>query len=295
MSGRAPPPDLRERVRCVLGSDVVAWRHAPRGYTLAERWSVVTADGRRAFVKRASSEDTARWPRIEHAAYRAVDPRLRPSMLAFDDADMPMLVLEDLADAHWPPPWRPGDVAAVREALDVLHASPAPAWAPDASELRVRLAGWDRVALDPARFLLLGLCSAGWLERALPVLLQADRDTPLTGDAPLHLDVRSDNICLRDGRAVLVDWNWIRRGNPALDVAAWLPSLAAEGGAVPEEVLPGAGALAGFLAGYFAANAPTPPPVGAPRVREAQLGQLRTALPWAARELGLDEPDGELR
>ena len=45
--------------------------------------------------------------------------------------------------------------------------------------------------------------------------------------------MRSDNLCIRDGRAYLVDWNCACLGNPELDLAAWLPSLACEGGPQP--------------------------------------------------------------
>ena len=107
----------------------------------------------------------------------------------------------------------------------------------------------------------------------------------------LHFDVRSDNICFRDGRAVLVDWNFACLGNPIADVAAWLPSLHAEGGPQPEEVLPEEAAeLAALLAGYFSAQAARPPIPEAPHVRTLQLRQARTALPWAARALGLPPP-----
>lgn len=49
----------------------------------------------------------------------------------------------------------------------------------------------------------------------------------------------------------------------------------------------GGAELAAMLAGVWAATAGLPPPPTAPNVRAAQLTQLRTALPWAARELGL--------
>jgi hypothetical protein len=52
----------------------------------------------------------------------------------------------------------------------------------------------------------------------------------LAGDALVHVDVRSDNVCFRDGHALIVDWVAAGIANPDLDVAAWLPSLAAEGG-----------------------------------------------------------------
>jgi hypothetical protein len=34
------------------------------------------------------------------------------------------------------------------------------------------------------------------------------------------------NLCLRDGQAVFVDWNLAHLGNPLLDAVAWLPSRA---------------------------------------------------------------------
>jgi hypothetical protein len=44
------------------------------------------------------------------------------------------------------------------------------------------------------------------------------------------------------------------------------------------------------MSGFFAARAGLPPIPTAPHVREVQLAQLRTALPWAARALGLPPP-----
>jgi aminoglycoside phosphotransferase (APT) family kinase protein len=150
------------------------------------------------------------------------------------------------------------------------------------------LGGWREIASDSRPFLSLGICSAAWLETALPVLRTAAEAAPIDGDALLHLDVRSDNICLADRGAVLVDWNWVHRGNPDLDLAAWAPSLHAEGGPPPEQLLRDAGELAAALAGFFAARAGRPPPTTAPRVREVQRAQLAVALPWACRELGLE-------
>ena len=149
---------------------------------------------------------------------------------------------------------------------------------------------WRDVERDPAPFLGLGLCSPAWLEEALPALLQASDPSRLDGDALLHGDARSDNLCIRDGRVLLVDWNWARIGNPAFDVAFWLPSLALEGGPEPDEISrsrPDAAGLAPIVAGFFAATAGLPPPAGAPAVRVFQLAQAEVALPWAVRSLGL--------
>jgi aminoglycoside phosphotransferase (APT) family kinase protein len=120
--------------------------------------------------------------------------------------------------------------------------------------------------------------------------VQAEADAELDGDELLHFDVRSDNLCFRDGVAVLVDWNLACVGDGRFDVAFWLPSLRLEGGPEPWEVLLSEGPLAAAVAGFFAARAGRPPAPGAPMVREFQLRQLEVALPWAARELGQAPP-----
>jgi aminoglycoside phosphotransferase (APT) family kinase protein len=126
----------------------------------------------------------------------------------------------------------------------------------------------------------------------LPGLLAASDPSLLEGEALLHFDVRSDNLCIRDGQALLVDWNLACVGNPAFDVAFWLPSLALEHGPTPEQLArarPDVDRLAAHVAGFFAARAGLPPPAGAPSVRPFQLAQLEVALPWAVRAAGLPE------
>ena len=201
-----------------------------------------------------------------------------------------LLAIADLGDAHWPPPWRPGDVDGVRAALEDLHSTPAPEGLPPIAAERDWLNGWELVAEDREPLLATGLCSPAWLDEALPVLLETGRTCPIEGDAFLHLDVRSDNLCLRDGQAVLVDWNLAHVGNPLLDVVAWLPSLKLEGGPDPWELVPDSEGLAALLAGFFASRAGLPPPETAPTVREFQRVQAEIALPWAAQELGLTPP-----
>jgi hypothetical protein len=265
------------------------------GHTPARRWIVTLEDGNRAFVKVATDDLTASWLREEHRYY--VIMRGAPFMPGYvgwyDDGLRPALALEDLSAAEWPPPWSPERVEAVRRALAAVHAWPVPDDTPSAADPRLELRdGWDEIERDPEPFLALGLCSAAWLEDALPTLCEAVRGAPLEGEALLHFDVRSDNVCFRaDGSAVLVDWNWTSVGNPLVDLAFWLPSLRSEGGPAPEEILPeGPAELAACAAGFFGAHAARPPIPTAPHVRPVQLRQARTALPWAARALGLPPP-----
>ena len=38
---------------------------------------------------------------------------VRCEVYAFEDGEQPLLVLEDLRDGRWPPPWEPGDIDRV--------------------------------------------------------------------------------------------------------------------------------------------------------------------------------------
>jgi aminoglycoside phosphotransferase (APT) family kinase protein len=210
-----------------------------------------------------------------------------PVCLGWVEGEQPALVLEELSHAHWPPPWNSAQIDAVLAALTAVHSSRIALELPALEEMRAEFNGWARVAADPGAFLAMGLCTPEWLGAALPALQAAETAAVLEGDDLLHLDVRSDNVCLDRSRAVLIDWNWACRGNGRVDLAGWLPSLRAEGGPLPEEILPDQPELAAMHSGYWAYRAGLPPPGPGGRVRELQLKQLGTALPWAARALGL--------
>lgn len=278
-----------------LRTKPVAWSAVTTaGYTPARRWIATLDDGTAAFVKVATDELTASWLRDEHLTYSLLrGAPFMPRYLGwYDDGRHPVLALEDLSRAEWPPPWTTDRVGAVLGCLEEVHATPVPDGTARAADDRLQLRdGWEEVARDPAPFLALGLCGRSWLEASLPALHAAAAAAELDGDALLHFDVRSDNVCFRHGRALLVDWNWTSVGNPLLDVAAWLPSLHAEGGPAPDEILGQEGAeLAAICAGYLCAHAARPAIPTAPRVRQVQLAQAQAALPWAAWALGLPPP-----
>ena len=71
------------------------------------------------------------------------------------------------------------------------------------------------------------------------MLAAAAEGAELDGSCPTRLDVRRDNNCL-DERALLADGNQVVLARRDVDIACWLPSLHAEGGPAPEEVLPDA-------------------------------------------------------
>jgi Phosphotransferase enzyme family len=283
-------PEVVARAERLLGARALSWAQVEsRGWARNEHWTLTLADGTHAFAKSAWLEPSVTGMRQEREVYDLLSGPFMPRLLAWEDGARPLLVLEDLTEgAHFPPPWRPGDVEAVLSALAELGNLRVPGL-PLFPESWPQ---WTAVAEDSAPFLSLGIASSAWLEMALPELVAAESAVPFSGTGVLHGDVRSDNLCIRGGRAVLVDWNHAVVGNPAFDIAAWLPSLALERGPRPADVADSAVAqFAVAIAGYFAARAGQPPHEGAPLVRGFQLAQLEVALPWTCRVLGIAPPD----
>jgi hypothetical protein len=284
-------PALAARLARLLGSEPLSARPVTAGYSPARRSIVTLEDGRSVFVKSATADWTHDALLVEGRVYESVRGDFIPERIAFDPESPAVLILEDLSGARWPPPWEDGDVTAVLTALAGVHEATPPEGLPRLAEVVSYRTTWSAVASDPAPFLSLGLASEEWLRAALPVLVEAQRQAALDGNALVHQDVRSDNIALSDGRARLVDWNWAAIGSSDMDLAFWLPSLAAEGGPLPGTFFHGDPRLTAVVSGWFAANAGLPPPPGAPRVREVQRTQLQQALPWAAQTLGLPPLD----
>ena len=151
------------------------------GYTPARRYAV--ADGeRRAFVKVASNRVTARMLRCEARAYGAAQAPFMPRFIGWaDDPQTPLLAIEDLSDATWPPPWTTAQIDQALAAIGAMHAMRADL--PALTELDPGVAdGWTAVARDAAPFLSLGVASQGWLQTALPPpTAGVSKGSPLSG------------------------------------------------------------------------------------------------------------------
>jgi hypothetical protein len=286
-----PDEAIATRVAQVLGWTPARWREVRGGYTPAARY-VVEAGSSRAFVKVATTPRTAMSLRHEAHAYGAVQPAFRPELLGWqDDETRPILIIEDLSAATWPPPWRDEQIADAAAVIAAMHGASAdlPTYA---ERHDVDEPGWDAVASAPEAFLGLGLTTVAWLNHALPALIEAERACSTEGDAITHWDIRSDNMVFTESGLKLIDWSEACLSNPEIDLGAWLPSLCFEGGPRPEHLLPHAPEVAAWISGYFAANAGLPIIPDAPFVRRVQREQLSTALPWVQRALGLPPLDG---
>jgi hypothetical protein len=288
-------PDLRARISTLLGRHVTAWRPALGGYTAAERWICTLENGASAFAKVAVDTRTAQWLREEHHVYQYVDPPYMARLLGWSDdhSDRPILLLEDLSHADWPPPWTQARIDQVLALISSVAATSAPLDLPRLADQKESVfSGWATVARDPRAFLSLGLCSMAWLDRSLERLVQVEAEADVAGESFLHLDVRSDNLCFDGARTVLVDWNLAAIGNPRIELIGWLPSLSIEGGPPPDQFSgPDDAPFAVITAGHFAARAGLPPSSPTSGARISQLMQLEPSLAWACRLVGLDPPD----
>jgi thiamine kinase-like enzyme len=286
-----PDEETTGRVENILGFAPERWIAAHGGYSSAARFLVEGA-GRTAFVKLGSNPLAARLLRHEISVYQTLSGPFMPKVLGFDDGETtPVLVLEDLRSAVWPPPWTTETTTLVLDQIGRLHQTVA------ALERRTLLyggreSGWPTVAKDREAFLRLGLVTPAWLEAALPTLIAAEQSCPLDGDAVTHLDLRSDNICIHQGTVKFIDWAEAGIGSPDVDLGFFLPSLAFEGGPLPDSIMPDRPDIAAVVSGFFAARAGLPIIANAPLVRRVQQEQLSTALPWVQRQLGLPQLDG---
>ncbi len=274
----------------LLNAPPIHFHAVSGGYSPAKRAVVECADGTTRFVKAAVDAHTAAALRAEHRVYLHLSADFMPRYYGFHEAELPLLVLEDLRTARWTPPWLPGDVENVLQMLDRVATAPATIEFPKLSSYRsMDRRRWAAVAENPLPFLSLGLASEAWLAKALPALIDTEASAPIEGDDLQHFDVRSDNLCLAQ-RGPVFDWNLACRGDRRVHVAFWLPSLHYEGGPAPWEVLPNEPGLAALVSGFFASVAGLPTIPSAPHVRTVQQAQLRTALPWVVQALGLADP-----
>ena len=283
---------LIERVERLLRTRVESSHAVAGGYTPATRLVCRTPRGT-VFVKAGATPLTSRFVNREIRVYGRIRGEFMPRLIAWEEHDSePLLILEDLTTAAWPPPWSRDRIEQVLAAVGSMNAFPASELEPFSEVFGGVKLGWHAVAEDPPSFLSLGLVTRAWLDAALPALLGAEERCPTEGDCLTHWDLRSDNLCFASRGAVLVDWNLSCRANPQLDLGFWLPSLVAEGGPLPETILPNAPEVAAWVSGFFATRAGLPVIPDAPRVRWVQKQQLDSALPWAIRALGLP-PAGE--
>jgi aminoglycoside phosphotransferase len=295
------PPATRETIERELGSRVVRAVTQPGGFSPGVAARLELEDGGRVFVKAVGPEpnpDSAEFHRREARVAAALPPETpAPRLLVANDEEGWVTLVFEHVDGREPElPWRTDELERVLGALtDLAEAlTPPPLDAPPVAEALDELFhGWralasgDAAGLDP------------WAAEHLDELaaLEASWTQGAAGSTLLHCDVRADNILLTPDRVVFVDWPHACIGAAWIDLLAFLPSVAMQGGpspwevfeahplgrdAPPKEVVPVVAALAGF----FVERSLQPPPAGLPTLREFQYAQGIETLAWLRRSLG---------
>ncbi|MGL3199634.1 MULTISPECIES: phosphotransferase [Curtobacterium] len=298
------PTTLRARIETALGGPVVEAVSQASGWSPGSADRVVTAEGRRAFVKsvaRSRNGDSADLHRREARVMAAIPPEVQAPRLiaAFDEVhdgdDWIALVLDDVAGRHPGADGRGHDTTAVLDALDTLpRATGTLAALPRvADDLRHEFAAWDRM-----------LATALAPEVPEDVAAAADRlaaaargaDSLVDGDHLVHADCRADNLLVDDdGLVWVVDWPWASVGAHWLDPLTYLldvlvrgedddvdhhldshPVFAGLDGTTVDAVL-------AALAGLFLEKAAQPAPPAMPTIRDFQRSEGVAAARWVLR------------
>lgn len=217
------PSAVRAWAERELGGAVVGAATQSGGFSTGAAARVVTADGRRAFVKAVSDEVNAQTPELfrheiavlttlSDVPYRAA---LRSS---YDDGSWVGLLLDDVDGRH-PDLHDDADIAATARVLvaQAAELTPDPIGL-DVPSMADSVARWNRrveraLADDPTMF-------PDWFAAEPDDVLRrlGSLEARMPSDSWVHLDVRDDNLLVRgDGSAVVVDWGMSRSGPSWLD------------------------------------------------------------------------------
>jgi aminoglycoside phosphotransferase (APT) family kinase protein len=308
---------VRAAIEGWLASPVASAVTQPGGFSPGLAARLLTADGRRVFVKAVGPElnpDAPRFHRREGVIVAALPttapvPRLLwsydegsgadPAQAAPNDPDgWVVLVFEDVEGRHPALPWRDDELDRVLGALEALAVSLTPSPLPPALTvtagdwLRRHGRGWQRLLrADPEIRARRDAWSAQ--HEAMLADLEAQAPTAAEGDTLLHFDTRADNLLLTPERVFVVDWPHARVGQPWIDLILFAPSMAMQGGPAPEALLARSAvgraadpdavtAVVAAVAGYFTWQSLLPPPPGLPTLREFQAAQGAVARRWLA-------------
>jgi hypothetical protein len=289
------PGGVRDAIEAILGEPVAAAVSQPGGFSPGTADRIVTAGGRRAFVKavgHALNDDSPDLHRAEARVVAALPAGLPtpPLLGVHDDGEWVALVYEDVEGRHPHTPWRQGEVAAVLAALRRL-AVPVTGLPSLQAGSAGDFAGWRNVAADPPATL--DPWAAGHLDLLAGL---ADRGyAALAGDALVHGDLRADNLLIRpDGSVVVIDWPYGCAGPAWFDPLCLVLNVRLYGGAISDDVIEGdpddvTGCVAG-LAGMFTDRARRPAPPGLPTVRRFQQEQAGVMLTWLRERLSGRRP-----
>ncbi len=304
------PQTIRDRIEAQLGTKVVNTETQSGGFSPGVAARLYTEDQQCVFLKAIGTElnPTAVNFHRREANINAQLPEnsFAPKLLWSDDdaedTEWVVLLFENVEGSNPQTPWLESDLQRVMQAMsqlsEVLTPSPISAdLIPSASDFfAARIYGWQKIkAGDPKYFEQLD----NWSKRHLDALCELEKKAPeaVAGHTLIHFDVRADNIVMTDEAIWFVDWPHACIGAEWLDVILFAPSVAMQGGLLPEdlrllhpacrEANPNAiTAAVVSMAGMLTFNGLLPPPPGLPTLREFQAAQGKVACEWIAQRTG---------
>ncbi|MFC6236583.1 hypothetical protein [Longivirga aurantiaca] len=295
------PAEVRHAIEECAGSSVRQAVSQGGGFTSGFASRLELEDGRRLFVKAATSEQHV-FARPSYERESAVVrglPAAVPAPRVLWTRDLGawfVAAFEDVEGRHPLRPWDPSELSAVvdlcvllaDELTPVPEALPAPhpltEWDDDFSFWRRRSSG-DQAALAVP-------LAEGWAPLVGDLAAaEASWTVRCAGTTGLHFDLRDDNLLVRpDGSVVVCDWNHLTLGAAWLDLAALLVSVHGDGldadtlwAASPLTDGVDEDALVAFLAavaGFFVDVAAQEEVPGSPYLREHQAWWRDASLSW---------------
>lgn len=303
------PVAVRARVQGMVGCAVVGSWSTGTGFTPGFASRLDLADGRRVFVKAASSADDLTHGWQLSAAYREevrkltlLPPGLRAPALLWsldDDVERERWVVLGLQYVEGRPPrrpWRPDELGLVTDMLADI--APLMTRVPLGLELGTfgdDFGDWPQwLAHAKARD-----GASGWLEKV--AALAAESVERCSGTGMAHLDLRDDNLLIDAGRRVWIcDWNFPMLAAPWVDLVCVLASAFGDGLEV-EPVLAShpltrdvdSASVDSLLANlwlYFTSSMDAPVPPFSPHLRDHQRWYTDATEGWLRTRLHLSPP-----
>lgn len=217
------PAQVRHIVESRLGSAVVEARSQDSGFTPGLASRLLLADGRRVFVKAASTE-MAPWiveayrRECEVTAALPAGVHAPRSRWTCEDGPWFVAVMDDVEGHHPRRPWRAEELATVVAML----AENARALTPPPHGLHVPLLA-DELAAELAMVRDLDL---PWRDTCVDL---AERMLASPATTVVHTDIRDDNVLLTEQGPLTVDWNFVAAGPAWFDTVSVLVQAYGDG------------------------------------------------------------------
>ena len=302
------PLHTRHIIELWLGSEIVNISSQTSGFSPGVSATFTLADARNVFIKAVGPKPNPGIASVHRHELNIVSqlpndipvPRL---LWSYDDLETGWvtLIFENIDGWHPANPWKQDELRRAIDALVDLNGklTPSPLLVRDASSAFAEtVCGWQKLKNEQSIF---NNQLDDWSVRHLNQLAEIEALAPnaVTGNTLLHFDVRADNMLFTSDCVWFFDWPHARIGAEWVDVVCFAPSVAMQGGLLPEKLCVQHPAFQRAdpmfitaavvsLAGFFTYQALQLPPPGLPTLRAFQDAQGQVARQWIVDRTDLD-------